>query len=202
MNKGIIFDFDGVICDSVNVKTEAFKLMYNEYGKEVVEKVEKYHNLHGGISRYEKFRYFHKEFLGIKLNEDEVFKMAEVFSSIVLQKVIDSDYIPGIIEFIKSRFKNTDLFICTGTPETEILEILESKKIKKYFTGIYGSPKNKVEIINLIMNNCKIKRDQLEFYGDAMTDYNAAKVTQIKFIGLLNSITSFPKGTNVIKDFF
>jgi len=202
MNKGIIFDFDGVICDSVNVKTEAFKFMYNEYGKEVVEKVEIYHNQHGGISRYEKFRYFHKEFLGIKLSEEEVFKMAEVFSSIVLQKVIDSDYIPGVIEFIKSRFKNTDLFICTGTPETEILEILESKKIKKYFTGIYGSPKSKVESINLIINNFKIKRDQLEFYGDAMTDYNAAKVTQIKFIGLLNSITSFPKGTTVIKNFF
>ena len=201
MNNGIIFDFDGVICDSVNVKTEAFKLMYSQYGKEVVEKVEEYHNEHGGISRYEKFRHFHKEFLGIELNDDDIFKMAEVFSSIVLQKVIDSNYIPGVIKFIKSRYKNTDLFICTGTPETEILEILERKKIKKYFKGIYGSPKSKVEIINLIINNFKITSRQLEFYGDAMTDYKAANITKVKFIGVLNKTTSFPLETTVIKNF-
>ena len=200
MNKGIIFDFDGVICDSVNIKTEAFKLMYNEYGKEVVEKVEKYHNEHA-ISRYEKFRYFHKEFLGIQLKDEEIFKMGEVFSSIVLQKVIDSKYIPGVIKFIKSKFKNKYLFICTGTPETEILEILERKKIIKYFKGIYGSPKSKVEIINLIMNKFKMTRDQLEFYGDTMTDYNAAKITDVKFIGILNNLTSFPEETSVIKNF-
>jgi len=201
MNNGIIFDFDGVICDSVNVKTEAFKLMYSQYGKEVVEKVEEYHNEHGGISRYEKFRHFHKEFLGIELNDDDIFRMAEVFSSIVLQKVIDSNYIPGVIKFIKSRYKNTDLFICTGTPETEILEILERKKIKKYFKGIYGSPKSKVEIINLIINNFKITSRQLEFYGDAMTDYKAANITKVKFIGVLNKTTSFPLETTVIKNF-
>lgn len=201
MNNGIIFDFDGVICDSVNVKTEAFKLMYSQYGKEVVEKVEEYHNEHGGISRYEKFRYFHKEFLGIELNDDDIFRMAEVFSSIVLQKVIDSNYIPGVIKFIKSRYKNTDLFICTGTPESEILEILERKKIKQYFKGIYGSPKSKVEIINLIINNFKITSRQLEFYGDAMTDYKAANITKVKFIGVLNKTTSFPPETTVIKNF-
>ena len=33
--ESIFFDFDGVIADSVNVKTEAFAKMYESYGKEV-----------------------------------------------------------------------------------------------------------------------------------------------------------------------
>ena len=36
--KAIIYDFDGVICDSVNVKTEAFGEMYAQYGKEIQKK--------------------------------------------------------------------------------------------------------------------------------------------------------------------
>ena len=37
--KAIIFDFDGVILDSVNVKTKAFELLYEEYGPEIQKKV-------------------------------------------------------------------------------------------------------------------------------------------------------------------
>ena len=35
--KLVIFDFDGVLVDSVNVKTEAFGLMYKDYGSDVVK---------------------------------------------------------------------------------------------------------------------------------------------------------------------
>ena len=39
MLKGIIFDFDGVIAESVQVKTDAFSSIYKPYGKDVVDKV-------------------------------------------------------------------------------------------------------------------------------------------------------------------
>ena len=59
MIKGIIFDFDGVIAQSVEVKTEAFADMYKEYGKAVVNKVVQHHEDNGGMSRFEKFRLYH-----------------------------------------------------------------------------------------------------------------------------------------------
>ena len=45
--KAIIFDFDGVILDSVDVKTEAFKQLYTTYGIDVVEKVEEFEREYG-----------------------------------------------------------------------------------------------------------------------------------------------------------
>ncbi len=201
MTRGIIFDFDGVICDSVNVKTEAFALMYKEYGDNVVSRVIQFHQDHGGISRYEKFRHYHKEFLGISLTDEEVRKMGEDFSSIVLQRVIDSPYLPGVMEFIERESSYSMLFICTGTPETEIKMILERKKINKYFKSVYGSPKTKTEIIKDIMKSYNLLNAQLEFYGDAMTDYNAALDNNIKFIGVLSKTTKFPDGTIIIDDF-
>lgn len=201
MNKGIIFDFDGVVCDSVNVKTEAFATMYRAHGDDVVAKVVQYHHDHGGISRYEKFRYYHKELLGIALTDEEVMKLGDDFSSIALQKVIDSPYIPGVLDFIKKQHKRADLFICTGTPESEILIILKKKNLTQYFTGIFGAPKSKADIIREIMLRYHKTPEQLEFFGDAMTDYKAAMETNVKFIGVYSTTTAFPEGTVVINDF-
>ena len=52
--KAIIFDFDGVIVESINVKKEAFEKLYQKYGDEIVYKVIAHHMANGGMSRFEK----------------------------------------------------------------------------------------------------------------------------------------------------
>ena len=131
MLKGIIFDFDGVISESVNVKAEAFANMYEQFGDEVVKNVVSHHLSHGGISRYEKFRLYHKEFLGIELTKMKTQELADKFSKLVVQKVIDAPYVPGALEFIQNNYKNYDLFISSGTPENEIIDI------SSFPSGIY-----------------------------------------------------------------
>ena len=74
MIRTIIFDFDGVISESVNIKTIAFAEMYKDYGDEVVKQVIAHHLSHGGVSRYEKFRIYHEEFLGIEVSEKGMYQ--------------------------------------------------------------------------------------------------------------------------------
>ena len=38
--KGIIFDFDGVILESMDIKTDAFSYLFRNYPKDIIEKVE------------------------------------------------------------------------------------------------------------------------------------------------------------------
>ena len=52
--KSIIFDFDGVILDSLEAKSEAFEELYADYGTSIVKKVRKYHLSNGGVSRQKK----------------------------------------------------------------------------------------------------------------------------------------------------
>jgi phosphoglycolate phosphatase-like HAD superfamily hydrolase len=199
--KAIIFDFDGVICNSVNVKTLAFANMYEQYGAEVVKKVVEYHKEHGGISRYEKFKYYHKNYLGLELSDEQVQKMGKEFSDLAMQKVIDSNYIPFAHEFLTRNSKRYLQFICTGTPDIEIHEILKKKNIYELFNGVYGSPQTKVEIINRILEINNLQNNEVVFLGDAMTDYNAAKKCNIDFIGILNDDTTFPATTITINNF-
>ena len=63
MIKAIIFDFDGVISHSIEVKTQAFYNLYKDYGEEISKKVVEHHESNGGISRFEKIKFYHKNFL-------------------------------------------------------------------------------------------------------------------------------------------
>ena len=145
MIKTIIFDFDGVIAESVQVKTNAFIDMYRPHGQDVVQKVFKHNIEHGGVSRFDKFKKYHKEFLGIDLAEQEVEDMAKRFSNLVVDKVISVPYVKGAYEFISKKYKSYDLFISSATPNDEILKIVKARGLLKFFKGVYGSPEKKYQ---------------------------------------------------------
>lgn len=199
--KAIIYDFDGVICDSVDVKTKAFALLYEPYGEQIQRQVIQYHLDHGGISRHEKIRFYHNELLGIDISDDEVLEMGEQFAKLVKDKVIQSEYIPGAYEFIKSYAIEFPQFVCTGTPEEEILEIIDKRNIGHFFAGIYGAPKKKTEIISRILSAAGLLADEVVYFGDALTDYNAAKYFDMPFIGVSSETTIFPKEVKLIPSF-
>ena len=113
MIRAIIYDFDGVICDSVHIKSEAFVELYTPFGDEIASAVKEYHLAHGGVSRFEKFRHWHKKYLGITLSDDEVMDLAKQFSVLVKKKVIASSYISGAQEYLNKHQKNYHQFICT-----------------------------------------------------------------------------------------
>ena len=79
MLKGIIFDFDGVIAESVHIKSSAFSDLYKPYGTEIVKKVVNHHEANGGISRFKKIRYYHETFLDINLSDQEINHIANQF---------------------------------------------------------------------------------------------------------------------------
>ena len=182
MIKGIIFDFDGVIAESVNVKTVAFQKIYQQYGNEVVSKVIKHHLSNGGISRFEKFKLYHNNFLGIKLKKQQLMELSDEFSKLVVQNVIDAPYVPGAFEFIKNNYKNYDYFISTGTPQDEMINIINKKQLNNYFNSIYGSPEEKTKHVKKIIYENAYSKDEVIFIGDADTDILAAKDNDISII--------------------
>lgn len=72
MIKNIIFDFDGVILDSVPTKTEAYRKLFKEFPFDKVQQLVEYHMQNGGISRYIKVKYFFEEILSQSISEDEI----------------------------------------------------------------------------------------------------------------------------------
>ena len=199
--KAIIFDFDGVISESLNVKTEAFAEMYRPYGKEIEEKVKHHHESNGGISRFEKFRIYHKEYLGKEIDEALVDALADTFSALVMDKVVAAPYVSKADEFIREHHQEYDFFISTGTPETEIKVILERKGLSKYFKEVHGSPEKKPDHVKGILERYGYHTSEVVFIGDAPTDIEAARKNGITFIGRYTTSELIKAEKNQIKDF-
>jgi beta-phosphoglucomutase-like phosphatase (HAD superfamily) len=122
--KVLIYDFDGVICDSVGLKTDAFVELYNTENESIQKLVREYHLANGGISRFEKIKHFETVLLGKVYSEDENVKLAQKFAELVKEKVISSPFIVGVKEFLEKHSTDTLQYICTGTPEFEIKDSL------------------------------------------------------------------------------
>ena len=187
MIKAIIFDFDGVIAESVNVKTEAFASLYEPYGKQIVKKVVQHHLANGGVSRFEKFKIYHKDLLNIELNDQNLQELSNQFSDLVVDKVIKAPYVPGALEFIKINHKKYDLYISSATPSVEIVQIVKQRKIFDYFKGVNGSPISKNKHIKKIIKSNNYKKTEVIFIGDSTSDRDAANENNIKFIARINN---------------
>jgi len=179
--KNIFFDFDGVLAESVSAKTEAFREMYIKHGIEIADKVVEFHINNGGVSRFEKFKHWEKEFFDRDLSEEQIQSKAEEFSSLVLSKVIDSDEVGGSVAFLEKYAETLRFWIITGTPTNEIAIITNKRIIEDYFVGIHGSPQNKKYWTEYIIGKYHLNRKETLFLGDATTDLEAAKHSRLYF---------------------
>src|SRR3990167_7613814 len=99
MIKAILFDFDGVIVNSNEVKTKAFQELFKDYPSHI-ERITEYHLRTGGISRYIKVRYIFEEIFLQELSEADLQKMCDRYSALVKNKVVHCAYIKGAIELL------------------------------------------------------------------------------------------------------
>ena len=110
--KTIFFDFDGVLAESVQIKTEAFQKMYLKYGEEFSLKVREHHVKNGGVSRYEKFKIYNGEWLDQEVDAQKIEELANEFSSLVVDGVIHSEAVKGANDFLNDpKSSNYKMYI-------------------------------------------------------------------------------------------
>jgi len=198
----VFFDFDGVILDSVQVKTRTFASMFRQYGPDIEKDVVDYHLAHGGVSRFKKFEYYYQNLLHKPIDEETMNRLGSEFNRLVLQGVLDASFIPGAFETLeKLKRENIPCFVVSGTPDEEIKYIVEARNLSSYFLEVHGSPKKKDEILYDIAGRHGFNLSACLFIGDAMTDYEAAQKVGARFLGILSNreLSPFPNGTLVKK---
>ena len=200
--QAIIFDFDGVLVESVDVKGDAFVTLYKDETPEIRDKIKRYHSEHGGISRFEKIRHYDEVFCGRKISEEQVLVKAARFGEIVEDIVVSTPYVEGAEEFLKTYARKIPFFVVSATPQDELERIILRRGMKDYFQIVFGSPIKKPEHTRRILRDYKLDASRVCFIGDALTDYEAAKFCGTKFIGrkLPGKVPPFPKDETVLDD--
>lgn len=183
MLKAIIFDFDGVLVESVDIKTKAFARLFCEYDEYIIDKIIAYHIKNGGVSRYEKFKYIFKYILYKQLSDTKLQMLGKEFSDIIIYNIIHASFVKGAEDFLEKYHKELDIYVASGTPEEELHTIIKKREMSIYFKGIYGSPRTKSDIIKDILEKNKYLKKELVVIGDSIQDYYGAVDNDIKFIG-------------------
>ena len=179
--RGIFWDFDGVIKDSVMIKSLGYERLFAPYGSDLVEQVRQHHSVHGGISRYEKIPLY-LGWAGEKATIDRVQAFCERFSDLVLQAVIESPWVPGVCEYLQANHTSQSFVLMTATPQEEIEKILHALKITHYFCEIHGAPTAKTAVVSDVLERFHYLPEQALVVGDSETDLSAAEENNVVFL--------------------
>lgn len=185
--KTILWDFDGVIMDSMAVRDKGFEFVLQNYPSEQVSCLMEYHRRNGGLSRYHKFRYFFEEIRKVSVTDFEIQNLAEEFSKVMLQNLLKpSLLIQDSLSFIRENHSKYKMHIVSGSDGNELRYICEHLGLSKYFISIHGSPTPKNELVKQVLINNNYKIEETCLVGDSMNDFEASELNQISFFGYNN----------------
>ncbi len=185
--RAIIWDFDGVILDSNDIREEGFRVALSNYPDSLVQTLLEYHRANGGLSRYHKFRYFYEELLGEIATDEQVQILADRFSSVARHLLCDpSRLISESCDFIRRNSSKSSFHIASGSDGEELRYLCERLQITQHFESIEGSPTPKNQIVASILKDNDYNKADVVLIGDSINDLQAAVVNGIRFWGFNN----------------
>lgn len=195
----VIFDFDGVIIDSSEIKAEAFRRLFHDRPAHV-DAIVQFHRNNAGLSRFRQFEFIHRDILNEDLTAERATAMSERLSSLVLPQLMSTGLIPGALDLLKRvQELRIPAFILSGTPEPELLQIVNARNLSALFDGVFGSPPGKVARLKELQDRFGFPASGMLYIGDAPSDGVDSAAAGVKFIGVsANGRAAFPPDTMVV----
>ena len=179
--KTIIFDCDGVLLDSNQIKSNAFYETALPFGKKFAQNLLDYHRDNGGVSRNEKFKYFLTHIVQKKIINLDLSELLSTYATLVFNGINNSE-ICGGLELFRSQNIQSKWLVISGGNEEEIKKVFDIKGITNFFDGgIFGSPKSKDIIFRELIESQDIQFPAL-YIGDSRYDHQVATSHLVDFI--------------------
>lgn len=182
MIKNILWDFDGVILDSMPIREYGFRKIFKIFSNDLVERLVEYHNLNGGLSRFHKIKFFFNNLLGQEISEQQIAEYADEFSLIMKKELTNPKYlIKETVEFIENNYQNYNFHIVSGSEHNELNYLCKTLGIDRFFISINGSPTHKNDLVADLLKKEKYFKEETILIGDSINDYEAAMINGIDF---------------------
>ena len=180
----IIFDFDGVILNSNEIKKRAVsnsvKGVLSEDQR--VSFVDYFVHLNG-IPREEKFAKF--------IPIPSLKFVLQRYEDILAEELAGAELIPGVRRTLDALYEmDKKMIVLSGGSQSEVASLLKARGMTKYFVGIYGGPLRKESNLEKV----ELKPPVL-YFGDSIVDFELAKANGFDFIFVYgeSSITDWQK---------
>ncbi len=184
MVKCVVFDFDGTLVKSNEIKRRTFY----EVTKNLVDAdilLDKILSYPDSGDRYDIF-----DTLIIELKLDrEVFvsasKLSDSYTKICEYEISRAPEIKGAVKTIKElRSLGVKIFISSATPEITLQKIIDMRGWKEMIDMALGSPDSKTDHLQTILTENKYSISEVVYVGDSEIDRDSALLVGCRFVGI------------------
>jgi phosphoglycolate phosphatase-like HAD superfamily hydrolase len=184
MVKCVVFDFDGTLVKSNEIKRRAFyEVTRGIIGADIVLN-EILPSPKAG-DRYQIFDTLSKELmLSQGINVDAT-ALSEDYTNICEYKISLVSEINGAVKTLKKlRSLGISVFISSATPEVTLQKIISMRGWGNIIDNVLGSPDSKLDHLQRILTENKYSISEVVYVGDSEIDREVALLVGCKFIGL------------------
>ena len=176
--QAIVFDFDGTLIDSNEIKLSAFYEVTAHLPGADAELDRIFQNPDRG-DRYDIFAA-----LEARLGADGkalIKAYGERCETVILDKLAISN-VTEILDALKAQGRK--LFIASAAPEVDLVAMVHKSDLATRFEGVFGRPAGKAEILKRIMEDHDLQSSTMIMVGDGEDDLRGAREFGCRFIGI------------------
>ena len=182
--KYILFDSDGVLVNTNEIKSNAFYHVGNYFNEQYAMALMKYHKANGGISRFKKIQWLLGKLPNHLITSDLEDTLHARFRSYLDQHLLKVKPSNAIFK-ISKKYNSSRLFVVSGTEQKDLVSFYKKIGLFEVFDNqIYGSPDSKYDIFKSLIDCKLIQPTESVYIGDSYYDYQSSRSFGIDFIFL------------------
>lgn len=197
--RAIVLDFDGVIIESNDAKTAAFREVFGRF-PDLADEMMAFHHAHVSASRFVKFDHLLAR-LGRAGDAALRAELAADFSGRTINNLVNVPLVAGAAQFLEELAPRVPLYLASVTPEADLAEILDRRKLRQWFRAVYGCPPwTKPDALRDVMARERCAPAEVVLVGDSAGDQRAAAEAGVEFIGRDSGLPFDTPPELVVKD--
>jgi phosphoglycolate phosphatase len=177
----VVFDFDGTLVQSADVKHVAFFEIFPEEYASAVGAVLK-RDPEGSRNRVIPAMIAEAAAKGLPTASLQADKLLNAYSRRVAAGVEGAPEVPGVREILKTVGEHASVYIASTTPQQELLRHLELRDWTKWVQEAYGFPAEKPKVVKSLLDRHGCVPQRLLVVGDGETDEAAARSNGCAFL--------------------
>ncbi len=200
MVKCVVFDFDGTLVESNEIKRKTFY----EVTKDILGADTILDEILSSPDSGDRYSIFNSLISELKITKEVFFdavQLSDFYTRMCECRISSAPEIKGATKTIKELKRlGIKVFISSATPEITLKKIIDMRDWKKMIDMVLGSPDSKTDHLQAILLENKLSISEIVYIGDSEVDKNSALLIGCKFIGIGRDWSRFSSKPPILLD--
>jgi len=200
MIKCVVFDFDGTLVESNEIKRRVFyKVTKDISGADLI--LNKIFSMPDSGDRYSIFNTLIENLKKTNKPDISAIHLSDLYTNICEHEISNAPEIPGALDtLIELKKRKVKMFVSSATPVNTLQRIIGMRGWGELFEDIMGSPESKKDHLKLILSSNNYSLSEVVYVGDSEADQKASLSMGCRFIGIGSDKSRFNSRPTVLLD--